>query len=268
MAFENLLALAAEADRQPLKELAEKHPWLKKFAEKGERFEQLEPQFKELYDDGDPVKTINELKNWRKWNQTDWVAHQNQTAQLRDLLATATTKVTELESRSDIEMTPEEVRSLVAESVKATLAESGLVNKQGLEASLTELVEKRVFPKILEESNGLTNRFEDVYARLTPKMLEHARNFDGETLDMAALFKHMKDTSQMDPIKAYDGMVAPRLREKEQKDWEAKVEAAAKAGEQKGRREVAATSGRSMPVDGRGAGGDRSVVGLLADVRD
>ncbi len=251
MAFENLLTLAAEADRQPIKELADRYPWLKKFAEKGERYEQLEPEFKALYDDGDPLKVVGELKRWREWNQKDWVAHQNQTAQLRDLLASATTKVTELENRSDVEMTPEEVRTLVAESVKATLSEAGVVDKKGLEQSLIDLVEKQIKPQIEANANGLTSRFEDVYAELTPKMLDHKETF-GETLKMRDLFKYMKDTAQMDPIKAYDAMVAPRLREKEQKEWEAKIVEAENKGVAKGRLERAAASGRSMPVDGKG----------------
>ena len=150
-------------------------------------------------------------------------------------------------------MTPDEIRQLVMESVKSTLADAGLVDAKGLEAKLTDLVEKQVKPQIEASSNGLTNRFEDVYAVLTPKMLEHKENF-GETLNMKDLFKYMKETQQMDPVKAYDSMVAPKLQEKQTKEWEAKVADAEKRGEQKGRVEARkeATPGRTSPVDGRG----------------
>src|SRR5262245_36215095 len=108
MAFSNLLELAAEADRQGVKEVADKNPWLIKYAEQGERLEKLRPRIKALYDDEDPEKAIGELERWRNWHQTDWPAHQGQLVQARDLLAIAQAKVTELEARTNTDMTPEE----------------------------------------------------------------------------------------------------------------------------------------------------------------
>ncbi len=255
MAFTNLLALAAEADRQSISEIADKNPWLKKYAEMGEDLERLQPRVKGLYDDGSVEKVVTELERWRRWHQTDWPAHQSQTQQARELLAAAQSKVLELENRSDIDMTPEEIRTLVKESVQATLTEAGIVDNKKLEASLTDLIEKQVKPQIAASSDGLTNRFEDVYATMTPQAIKHSREFDGEVLDMKGLFKHMKETNQMDPDKAYKDWIAPRMEEKRTKDVEAKLVEAEKRGEQKGRTEARkeARPGQAMPVDGRGS---------------
>lgn len=259
MAFTNLLELAAEADRQSIAEVAEKNPWLKTYAEMGERFEKLQPRVKTLYDDGDVEKVVNELERWRKWNQTDWPVHQSNSQRALDLLAMAQAKVHDLESRSDIEMTPDEVRAIVKESVQTTLAEAGVVDNRKLEASLTDLIEKQLKPQLESNVNGLTSRFEEVYSAMTPEAIRHAKEFDGEALDMKALFKHMRDTGQMDPTKAYKDWIAPRLAEKKEKDWETKVVEAEKRGEQAGARKAVAATGRSNPVDGKGSVGSRPV---------
>lgn len=264
MAFSNLLALAAEGDRQSVSDVAEKNPWLKKYAEMGEDLEKLQPRVKGLYDDGSVEKVVTELERWRRWHQNDWVAHQSQAQQTRDLLAAAHAKVLELENRSDVDMTPEEIRSLVKESVQSTLTEAGIVDNKMLAASLTDLIEKQVKPQIEANSNGLANRFQNVYAKLTPKMLRHAKDFDGEELDVEAVFTHMekmakdegKAPGQIDPVKAYNDMMGPRYEEKRTKDMDAKLVEAEKRGEQKGRveaRKEAGPPGRTMPVDGRGS---------------
>lgn len=253
MAFTNLLELAAEADRQTISEIAEKNPWLKKFAEQGEVLERLQPRLRGLYDDGSPEKVVTELENWRKWQRTDWVAHQSRTQQAQDLLAAAQAKIVELENRSDAEVTPEEIRQIVKETVSATFSEAGVVDNKKLEATMSDFLEKQLKPQLEANTNGLTSRFEDVYAALTPKLLEHKETF-GETLKFRDVIDYMKKNNQMDPDKAYNEMVAPRLAEKVQKDWEAKLVEAEKRGEEKGvlkaRAEV--RPGRAMPLDGQG----------------
>lgn len=258
MAFENLLALAAEGDRATISEVVAKNPWLKKYAEQGEYLENLQPRVKALYEDGDISKAVTELERWREWHKKDWVEHQTNTNQIRQLLGQAQQRVAELEARNETEMTQEEVERVSQAAVKKVLAEAGLVNAQQLQETLTELVTKQIVPALDERTNGLTSRFEDVYARLTPRALKHAKDFDGEEIDIPGLFKFMKSDENKgtvlanDPIKAYDAWVAPRLQEKQAKEWQQKIEAARAEGKKEGLTQRAAAEGRSNPVDGRG----------------
>lgn len=252
MAFEDILrSINEETDRTQLASMAVKYPSLKEFAELGERVAPLRARLQSLeYTDFDPA--IKELENWRGWKTSNYDPTTRMTFEekrVKQALATAQAKINELELRGDADMTPEEIRQIVQESITATLAATGVVDSKALETRLTDLVTNE---KLTQNLNGLTTRFEDVFDKIEDVIGAHQTNF-GERIRPKVLFEHMKKTGEMDPDKAYADMVGPRLAEKTKTEWEAKIVEAALKGEEKGRREVAQSSaGRGMPVDGKG----------------
>lgn len=248
MAFDNLIALAAEADRQSIGELAVKYPWLKEHAELGETAKALEPRLKAM--GVDLAGTVKELEDWRNWKADEtkgWAWHQARQAELRAALADAQAKIVEFEARTDTEMSPEDIRQIV----EGVVAKGGFIDTAGLKATLDEFAEKTMKPTVLTASNGMAARFQRLYTVLTPKVHSHFQKF-GEDLDMEAVFAHMDATGQTDPIKAYESFTAPKVRELEAKDWQAKVDAAKAEGVQEGIRKGAAASGRANPSDAGG----------------
>lgn len=259
--FENLLTLAAEGERTTLESFVKSHPELKSYYDLGEKAAALNPRLQKLqYTELEPA--INELEQHRNWKNGDWTRWQTLHQSTEQALAEARERIAEFEERTSTEMTPDEIRQLV----KETLAGEGVINNAALEAKLTEkLTPLATKEEVGKQVNGLGARFEDIYSKLTPKIYGHAKDFPEDSISdlPKKVFDHMTKMatesgvhiSRIDPLKAYDDMVKPRLEEKLQKDWEAKLVEAEKKGEQKGRQEerTAAGSGvRAVPVDGRG----------------
>lgn len=253
--FENLLQLAADTDRETLSSMATKYPNLKRYFELGEKVEPLQARLRALggQEAGDRyanelVPAIEELENWRRWKEKDWTSWQADHTSLQEALATATAKVSELEQRSNTDMTPEEIK----EVIKTTLTELGVVTTPALEAKMAELVSKQVEPKLTQYTNGLTDRFEDVYAELTPEALEHKATF-GERIDFKGIFKLMRESGERDPHRAYESFYKDKFAEKAKVDRQKELEEAEKRGEAKGLQKAAHVSGRENPVDGSGS---------------
>lgn len=278
MPFAKILQeIAEEADRTTLSAMAEKYPSLKNFIAAGELGEQYGELGKKVaplsarlealkYKDFEPA--LIELENWRNWKGQYFDEQAGMTKEekrAKDLVAQMTLKVRELEARGDAEVTPEEIRAIVQETIKAadiTANPNALAAIEArVEARLTKALgqDGEIYKLVDGTQRGLSTRFEDVYAKLTPKIRQHEKDFD-EILDPTTVFEHMKKTGETDPIKAYNEMVAPRLREKETKDWEARLAKAKEDGANEARQSFQqSVAGRAVPVD---SGGTR-VMGAL-----
>ncbi len=254
MSFETIIAsINEEADRTSLAAMATKYPSLKEYAELGERVTGWKPRLKALSGtaanedyESNPDMALSELENWRKWKTEKWPGWESEYVRRETALAEATAKVAELEGRSNTDMTAEEIRSVVADELK----KAGVATSADVESRITDAITTKISPELDKKVIGLTQRFEDVYSALTPKLHEHAKNFDGEILSPAEVFKHMKATGQMDPIKAYNDMVAPKLEAKRVADQTQAIAAAKAEGVTEGRKAAIAASGRGNPVDG------------------
>ncbi len=258
MPFENLLsAIADDGERTSLKAIADKYPAVKRYAELGEEVEPLLPRLKELqYDKVSPA--IEELEGWRNWKQGQWPTWEAKYHEIDNALADARMRVQELEARGDTDMTADDVKKIVKDS----LAENGVVDEAKLTAKLADLVTKEIRPELNRTVNSWGNRFQDVYQKLTPKFGAHEKTF-GEGLDASAVFGHMKKLAeqkhvsieQIDPDEAYNDFYKDKFSAREKETKAAELAKAKEEGIAEGRKLAAAASGRSAsPVDGGGGG--------------
>ena len=248
--FDNLLQLAADDDRATLTTMAGKYPTLRKYFELGEKLEPVADRLRALgpnYVDNLALP-VDELEKWRGWKANDWTAWETQHNQIQEALGAANIRIAELEASRGTDMTQEEVEQIVT----ATLKKVGIVDKATLDSTLQSFAKDTIGPTLDRSVNGLTQRFEDVYAMLTPKVRQHEKEF-GEDLDVKAVFDHMKKTGQMDPIKAYNEMYAPKFAEKSKVQTEAEKKAEYEKGLAEGRKAAAKEMGANRsPVDGGG----------------
>jgi hypothetical protein len=253
MSFQDILqSIHEQTDRDTVASMAAKYPSLREYAELGERFRGLQTPLKSLgYSEPEPA--IEELGNWRSWKRDHFDEERKMTrAEIRaqELLLEAQERISELENSRSTDVTPEEIRAVVA----TTLKEAGVVTGSELDRIFKSALDPKEgeFAKYVNTNiNGLASRFEDVYAKVTPKIHQHAKEFD-EILDPKTVFDHMQKTGQMDPIKAYDEMVGPRRAEAAEKRHLAEVEKAKAEGLKEGRMQAVSQSGRAMPADGSG----------------
>ena len=251
MSFETILkSISEETDRTTLDAMAKKYPSLREYAELGETIHNMKPRLKSLSGDGPeydyeahPDLAIDELEKWRvyKPKAEKMVEDVNQ---LRASLAEAQSRITEYEARTDTDMTPDEIKALVA----STLKENGVVMTADLDKALDRYGNERVLPTI----NNMGNRFQEVYSTLTPRMWDHAKEY-GEQLNPSDVFKYMTEHKIEDPVKAYNEWVSPKREAKLTAEHAKAVEEAKKAGMDEGRRLAAAAIGKSQPVDGKGS---------------
>lgn len=261
--FENIITLAAEGEQTTLKEFSAKHPELKRFYDLGEKAAALEPKLQTLkYKGVDQIdQAITELEQHRAWKEKDWPTWNTIHTNLETAFANAQSKIAELEARTETEMTPEEIRQVVKEA----LAEGGVIGKPDIEKLLTDKLSGVATKDELGGwANGVANRFEDVYDKLTPAIMEHSKNFDGEILKPKQVFDAMREMAKarnvhiekIDPLEAYQSIVAPRLAEKQKADTVAQIAAAKQDGIKEGQklaREAAGSGQRGVPVDGKGS---------------
>ena len=258
MAFQDILKqISEETDRTALATMAEKYPSLRAYAELGEKVAPLQERVTKGGVFSSLENTVNYAEAQHEWHENDWNRWQNQHNATLEALAEAQAKITELEGRTETEMTPEEIREIVTK----TLADSGVVTNKQLEdrfvKALTPAASEKeksgeIYEIVNRSHNMLANTFQDIYTKLTPKILAHSKEFDGEILDPKAVFDHMQKTGQQDPIKAYDDLYAPKRTERMAAQHQAEVEKARTEGKLEGKREAAqSTSGRASIVDGK-----------------
>lgn len=256
MPFANLLAsIADDGERTSLETIATKYPSLTRYVELGQQAEAFEPEIHEMYGDAAGLDApLREAKRWREWKDGHWKDWQTLHTNTQAALDEANEKIARMEALGDTDMTAEEI----AKVVNDVLTARGVVDKDGLQKELTDLIDKKVNPAVFSAANTLTTRFEDVFDKLQVRADTHRQKF-GETLKPREVFEFMKKNGITDPDDAYDKMYADRYREADQKAIDAKLKAAKEEGIAEGRsaaiKEVTerAPGGGSI-VDGGGGG--------------
>ncbi len=244
MAFKDILALIGEEDeRKTLDGLAQKYPNLRTLAEQGEQFQ----SFREgLVKAGvaDPDKAIEQTPAMFKWTieNYDFESGKTKTELVKDqTIVTLQERITELEASQGGDMTIDEVLEALKKSGQVVTKE----DLQGLGFATKK--------DVAEAADGLTNRFESVYAALDPLAHEHMRRFN-EPLPMREVFEHMKKEGIADPIKGYESYASPKFQAEREAQHKAAVEAARKEGEAEGLRKAQEAVGRpGNPVDNGGS---------------
>jgi hypothetical protein len=246
------MKLANDDEKKVLESLASKDPNLKKYYDSGEVLEGLRPRFKQLHEtyEANPELAVDELAKWHAWKKDKWPTWQSDHQRVEAALATAQAEVAELQNNRSTEVTPEEIKEIV----QATLKEAGFVKSDELESKITESIKKEVGPTLDNRVNGLTKRFEKVYAKLTPKASQHEKTF-GEPLDYDGLFEFMNKNGLEDPEAAYKQFYGEKFTAKSAEqiasDKKAEYDKGIAEGKKAALKEVAKE--RSMPVDGRPA---------------
>ena len=256
MPFANLLAsIADDGERTSLETIATKYPSLTRYVELGQQVETFEPEIHEMYGDAAGLDApLQEAKKWRIWKDSHWKDWQSLHSQTEADLEAARQTIARMEALGDTDMTSDEIAKIVNDVLTAR----GVVDKDGLQKELTDLLEKKVQPAVFSAANTLTTRFEDVFDKLQVRSDTHRQKF-GETLKPREVFEYMKKNNISDPDDAYDKMYAGKFREAEQKEIDAKLAKAKEEGIAEGRsaaiKEVTerAPGGGSI-VDGGGGG--------------
>lgn len=254
MAFENILGLVSETDRQAFQEITARNPIIRQHAELGEQVLALKPRLDALKTDlPTSIKTLEDWNAWKDDEKDGWKGHQAEKVRLKTALAEATAKVAELEARMDTEMTPEEIREMITKHV----TDQGIASTTAVDAAIAKAVKDTVVPMITDANNRMGNRFQAVYAGLTPKLQSHFGEFN-ETLDMAAVFEYAEKNNirdangNYDAIEAYNRFVQPKREEKRNLEHKKAVDDAKAEGIREGQR--AAIAARSNPTDTGGGG--------------
>lgn len=251
MPFENLLsAIADDGERTSLRAIADKYPAVKRYAELGEQVEPLMPRLEALqYNHLAPA--VQELEGWRKFKSVDWPAWETDYHTAKTSLENANAEIAALRARGELDMTAEDVKKLIDESLTA----KGVVDVTTLTSKLTDFRDKELRPEINATVNGLTNRFEDVYRKMTPKFGAHEKTF-GEGLDVNAVFDHMKKLADLkkvpvgnvDPDEAYSDLYKEKFAARDTATREAEKKAARDEGIAEGRKLAAQATGHSQTM--------------------
>lgn len=258
MSFENLLAsLADEGERVNLKAISEKYPAVKRYAELGEQVEPLMPRLRALsYDSVAPL--IEETEKWRTFKENDWPLWKQDFDRIQTSLADATSEIEKLRARGELDMTAEDVKKLIDESLTA----KGVVDVNTLTSKLTDFRDKEMRPEIYSRETGMANRFQQVFAKMLPKSQMHQTTF-GEVLDPNLVFDHMKkladskkvSISDIDPDDAYNDLYKDKFAAKEKVASEAALAKAREDGVLEGRKQASAAAGHSGQIVDGGFGG-------------
>jgi hypothetical protein len=270
--FDNLLQLAADDDKVKLNEMAAKFPTLKEYFELGEKVKPVRERLKSLHPtyENDFEAPVKELEDWRKFRANDWPAWQTEHERLQTALAEAAATVADLQNGRSAEVTPDEIKQIV----KETLDAAGLVRNSDLDAQMTKLVNEKVGPTLDSKVNGLTSRFEKVFSALTPKVSQHEKDF-GEVLPMDKVIEHMKVMAEdrfrksgvrqdIDPIEAYNDLFATKFTEKSSAQTAAEKKAEYDRGVAEGTKKALQEVGKNRsPVDGGDSGGGRRQGALM-----
>ena len=240
--FENLLQLAADDDKATLTTMANKYPTLKRYFELGEKVEPVHDRLKALHPTyaDDLTLPVKELEDWHNWKGTKWLEWQSEYQRIQNALTEATEQITDLENNRSAEVTPDEIKQIV----KETLDAAGVVRTADLETQMNKLVSEKVAPAWKADVNALTLRFEDVFDKIEEVRDRHHGAF-GENIRPKDVFKFMKDNNLTDPEEAWTKMTSGKMAEKT---------AAQIAADKKAEYEKGLAEGRKVALQEKGAG--------------
>lgn len=256
--FDNLLQLAADDDKATLTTMANKYPTLKTYFELGEKVKPVQDRLKALHSTyaDDLTLPVKELEEWHAWKGTKWVDWQTEHQRIETALAEATAQITELENNRSAEVTPDEIKQIV----KETLDAAGVVRTADLDTQMTKFVNEKVAPTLDSKISGLTLRFEDVFDKIEDIRDRHHGAF-GENIRPKDVFKFMQDNKITDPEVAWTQMTSSKMAEKTAAQIAADKKAEYDKGVAEGRKAAFGEKGAGKsPVD---AGGNVARPGAL-----
>lgn len=249
MALEDLInSINDEGERGQLKSLLGKYGNVKTALEVGE---QAAPVFEKVRAlNVDPAKELALLPSWVDWRnkETDPA-----TGKLKAVIAAESERdvlkgrVAELEAKGETEMTTEEVKALADARFDERM-------KAMVEDPSNPLIRKDV---LLGSMNSQAQRFQEIYAALTPEAVSHSQKY-GEPLPVQEVLDYIEKHGERDPKKAYQAILEPRDTKLKIAQLEADAQKKFEEGKLKGIEEAQAkVNGQRMPVDGGGNQGTR-----------
>lgn len=239
--FEDVLATVKEQYREAIEAAAKEHPELKAGWLRQAEFSRKMDEHREL---------LEYAKQQKAWYEANMV----------ELEDGSVVSKTELELRRQLEeakanagkgeeMTAEQLR----EQMEAAFAAKGFVDKEtlqkegsGLVTTLSEMIEAR-----LKEVQQAAVNAAYVGGQFAQVALRHEKEF-GEVPSQDELFKFASEKGINNLEEAYNKWVEPKRRERDEAAHKAAIEAAERAGYEKGRQESGMGPG-AMPDDHSGA---------------
>ena len=259
MSFESILRdIHEETDRDSLAILAGKYPSLREYADIGSKYADLAPRLRRLGGDQagerfatDPEAPVKLAEAWQEWRDTNWDPDAKMTRAERrkqELLDAAEQKITELEARSDTDMSPEEIRAMAREVANEALKNNGGITAEQLQAKL----DKEIIPKLQSDFNNTLLNFEEVFDQLGPLVVEHKAEF-GESLSAKKVFERMRESAKIGKFitasEAYRDVYGDKISAKSAEARQKELAEAEHRGELKAAKRFAEeNAGRSMPV--------------------
>lgn len=250
-AFDELLESVTARDPNHGKALAEiaeavpelKNGWLRQ-ADYSRRMDDVKRE-KESYQD-----RLKYAEQWEAWRNEHWVDNafsDGKGATKRELDA--------IKQAEEVRKQYEELQAKASLGGDMTFEEVGnYVNEMMQKAGMARKADLDTFGKRIDEEKAGVERILMGYSHIAttaPKLVyRHGQKFNGEELDVDQLVKFAAENGHADLNKAYSDYVAPRLRELEQKEVEAKIEAAKKEAREEALKERG-MGPTQMPDDNR-----------------
>lgn len=249
MSFESILqSIADTTDRDQFNALAVKYPSLRAFAEAGEQMTQLQPRLREM-GHASLDTAVNELSGWQRLKNDHWdpsTRRWKKELELEQIVSSLRAELADAESRGETSMTAEEIKAIIREEIQSL----NLPKATDTEALVKQVQERVVAPMV--------GRFQTVYTKLTPVMINHRNRF-GEDLSVDDVQKVMTEMETqysknggipVDPIDAYNSVFHEKIEAKSKADREAERKADREAGAKEERERLAKADGaRALPID-------------------
>jgi len=243
-AFEELLEKIEEPEfKEVLTKAAEKYPDIKNNMLRQAEFSR---KLNEL--DG-KAKYADAWETWKKdnWDDTLKMTKAEAEAQqrIRDIEAENET-LRQLQETGDVtfEQLNTEIEKAITAKTKGVLTEEQFQQKYG-----SKLFDKAAYDQEINQrvTNWTAGR-DEMYLKILRLGFKNKDEF-GEVLEPMDVIKYANENKIQDLEDAYNKMVAPRRTEKQNKELEAKLEAARKEGEIKGKQEAMMGVNGKMPTD-------------------
>lgn len=241
---------------EDLIELIEEPEWKEAFTKAAEKYK---PVKEYGLRQSDYSRKLNELGGkakyadaWEKWKNENWDPDLKMTkaeAEAQDRIRAIESEnetLRQLQETGDVtfEQLQSEVDKMVTAKTKGALTDEQFNQKYG-----TKLFDKVAYDKeVNERVTNWTAARDNMYLQLYELGFKHKDEF-GEILKPADVIKFANEKGKQDLEEAYGMMVSSRRTEKQNKDMEAKLEAARKEGELKGKQEAAMGATGRMPSD-------------------
>lgn len=199
--FDDILAKAEEGDRGILA----KYPELKASVERAEALAGEVDKQKTTMADWD-----TRLRGWESWKLNNWDDAKGMPKgqiQAQEEAAAARRELAELQARGEVNT------DMTLEEILVTLQSKGFVTKEDVAKTLKEsgVVDAKTIDQRFEQMDtGMSY----IYGATAHLPLEHHQEF-GKTMKVQDLFKFMNDNKLADPQLAYDRMVEPLRRAKQ-----------------------------------------------------